>query len=156
VTAPQPFTVDALRALPARFSTVSHVRFQDVDAAGTIFYPRLFELFADVWGALLRHRGLDLPALLRQGRWAAPITHAEADYRKALRFGDPLRVCVVGARRGETSFRLGYRVERPDDPSWVYATGQTVHVAVDGASFRPMALPPELLFVLEGAYEPTP
>jgi acyl-CoA thioesterase FadM len=150
LASPPAFTTDELRALPPRHHTDTHVRFQDVDAAGTIFYPRLFELFADVWGALLRHRGLDLPAHLREGTWAAPITHAEADYCRALRFGDPLRVCIVGSRLGESSFRLGYRVEHPEDPSHVYATGQTVHVAVDRAAFRPIPLPEALRMVLDG------
>src|SRR5262249_41601631 len=91
------------------------VRFHDVDAAGTLFYPRVLEYFSDTYVALLAARGVDVPAMLRIGSLAVPIVHAAASYVAPLRFGDAIDVSIAGVRVGRSSFTVGYRVERATD-----------------------------------------
>lgn len=122
------------------------IRFQDVDAAGTIYYARMFEYFGDVYLRMLGESGLDMPASLARREGATPLAHAEAQYMAPLVFGDRVTVKIVLARVGKTSTSYAYRVEKGDV---VAAIGQTVHVWIDPKTFAPMAVPDSLREYLE-------
>jgi YbgC/YbaW family acyl-CoA thioester hydrolase len=118
------------------------VRFQDVDAAGTIYYSRVFDYFGDVYLDLLLSLGLDVPGMLARRELASPLIHAEADYLAPLRFGDQVGVEVALARVGRTSASFAYRIVKDDGVTAVI--GQTTHVWVDGETFRPVDVPEAL------------
>lgn len=124
------------------------VRFQDVDAASTIYFARVLEYFGDAYLELLTAAGLDVPSMLRSRTLAAPLAHAEADYFAPLFFGDEVAVEVVRARLGKTSLCCGHRMTRVDGK--VAAVGITVHVFVDGKTFQPEAAPEGLRRFIEG------
>jgi YbgC/YbaW family acyl-CoA thioester hydrolase len=139
---PLAFSPEALKTQsPAIFELQRTVRFQDVDAAGTVFFPRVIEYFADAYAAFLESRGLDLPGAIARMEWLTPLAHVEADYMAPLRFGDAMVIEVVGAELGGSSLTLGYRIAAPKDRTRLHAIGQTVHVFVDGETFRPRAIP---------------
>jgi 1,4-dihydroxy-2-naphthoyl-CoA hydrolase len=150
--APEPFSRAELLAAPAGFSHELRVRFQDVDAAGIVFFARILDYCHDAYVAFLEAAGCPLDASLREGRWMAPLVHAEADFIRPLRFGERLIVHIVAARLRETSYTLGYRLERPTDGKLApgqlageaVAVGQTVHVVVDPQRFTRTA-PPEAM-----------
>lgn len=148
---PPPFDRSELEgATTILFAHPRQVRFQDVDAAGTAFYPRIIEAFSDVYLALLAARGIDLPALFRAPSWAAPLVHAEADFLGPMRFGDRFDAEVVAAKVGSTSFSVGYRL-RADGGGRPLAIGHTVHVVVDASTFRPAPVPDDVRRALTGA-----
>jgi 1,4-dihydroxy-2-naphthoyl-CoA hydrolase len=136
------FEIDELKRGEGRLATDRRsVRFQDVDAAGIVFYPRVLEYFSDAYMMALSERGLDMPGLIGRGELKLPLVHAEADYLLPLRFGDALDVDVLAAKLGDTSFSMGYRITTSGR---VAAVGQTVHVCIDPVSFRPRHVPDEL------------
>jgi YbgC/YbaW family acyl-CoA thioester hydrolase len=136
------FSVDELKQTAPRLAVERRaVRFQDVDAAGIVFYPRVLEYFSDAYMIALRERGIDLPALIAGGAIKLPLVHAEADYLLPLRFGDAIEVEVLAPKLGDTSFTVGYRVTTAGG---IAAVGQTVHVCIDGARFVPCPLPDDL------------
>jgi len=136
------FQSDELRnAAEPLFTDVRTVRFQDIDAAGVVFFPRVLEYLHDAYMAFLKAQGFDLPRALRESQYGFPIAHAEADYLRPLTFGDAITVEIVAARVGDTSVTIGYRVRLVQNPQPVCALGQTVHVAIDRQSFRPCPLP---------------
>ena len=138
-----PFSRENILAVAAPIaSQARRVKFQDVDAAGTIYYSRVFEYFGDVYLDLLLQAGLDVPGMLERRELASPIIHAEADYLSPLRFGDEVRVEIALARVGTTSTSFGYRIVDKNDT--VAAVGNTSHVWVDGKTFRPTAVPEAL------------
>lgn len=114
------------------------VAFQEVDAAGIVFYARIFDYFHDAYVAFLRERGAPLEAALRDGSWAAPLRHARAEYHRPLRFGDEVRVRVVAIDIDETEYRVRYTIE---SDAGVACEGETVHVSVDPETFRRAPLP---------------
>jgi YbgC/YbaW family acyl-CoA thioester hydrolase len=116
------------------------IRFQDIDAAGIIFYPRVLEMFHDAYGAFLAHAGCPLAEVVKAGRWIAPVRHAEADYFKPLRFGDEVRVEICRAHVTETEAVLGYRVTRTENGE-LCVVGQVVHTFVDCATFTRTPMP---------------
>ncbi|HOX24274.1 MAG TPA: acyl-CoA thioesterase [Candidatus Krumholzibacteria bacterium] len=115
------------------------VRLRHSDAAGVIFYPRLFELAQDAYEALIDHLGAPLGPRLEGGGPLLPIAHCEADYLAPIRVGMTLAIEISVVREGKTSFTLGY-VFRSEDGAEV-ARAQTVHVAVEKMGGRPVPLP---------------
>jgi len=124
------------------------IAFQDVDAAGIVFYARVFDYFHDAYVSFLRARGVPLEAALRDRSWVAPLRRAEADYRRPLRFGDEVGVAVVGVDVSDTEFTVRYRIGGADG---VACVGETVHVSVDPETFRRAAVPEVLRRALERA-----
>ena len=120
------------------FAVDGAVPFHHVDAAGIVFYARVFDWFHDVYVAFLAHAGFPLPEAIRGGRWMAPLVHADADYRSPLRFGDPLRMALVDATTSAHRVSLAYRVTSGDR---LAVTGTTVHVFVDPRTFAKTEMP---------------
>lgn len=136
------FQPDELARAPARWSTPQQIRFQDVDAAGVVFFPRFFEYFHDAFLRYLDERGCPLAEALAARRWGSPLRHVEADYFAPLRFGDVVVVEIVGIKVRGTDVNVGYRIARAGA---AVAVGQTRHVFVELASFRRMpALPDDV------------
>jgi YbgC/YbaW family acyl-CoA thioester hydrolase len=133
---------------PSAFVDRRAIRFQDIDAAGIIFYPRVLEMFHDAYAAFLAFAGSPLPEVLRHGTWLAPVRHAEADYFKPLRFGDPVSVEICRAHLAETEATLGYRIARSES-SEVCVVGQVVHTFVERATFKRTAVPDGVRQALE-------
>jgi len=114
------------------------VRFQDVDAAGILFFARFFDYFHDGYFAFMAHRGVDFAAALTARTWAAPLKHAEADFLAPARFGDVVSAQVVGQRIDGSKVTLFHRLRREDR---VLAVARTDHVYVDVETFRRVPLP---------------
>jgi YbgC/YbaW family acyl-CoA thioester hydrolase len=141
------FSRDELVAAPVRYRHGRTVAFQDVDAAGIVFYPRFFEYFHDAYVAFLAERGASLHEAINKKIWAAPLKHASADYFRPLRFGDPIDVLIVASALEESSVTLGYRVT-PRGSDDAVAVGQAVHVFVDPTTFKRAAPPAALVAVM--------
>lgn len=147
------FDRDRLKQAPSSaFKLETAVRFQDVDAAGIIFYPRALEVCHDAYVAFMEQVGLPLHQVLR-GPWLAPVRHAEADYLKPLRFGDRMEVGLVAAHfetmPNPTEVTLGFRIARASDGE-VAILCQTIHTFVERKTFQRTAVPEELRKALAG------
>ncbi len=126
------------------------VRFQDVDAAGLVYFARFFEYFHTAYEVLLTSAGHPLAEVISAKRWAAPLRHAEADYLSPARFGDVLLVELVAAAVEESEISLGFRLSEAGDRARVLALGQTVHTFVELPSFVRTKVPEALVTALSG------
>ena len=86
------------------------VLFQEVDAAGIVFYSRIFDWFHDAYFAHLAAHGIDVPHVLATDAWAGPLVHAEADYHRPFRFGDRITVQMLSVKLGGTALTIEYRI----------------------------------------------
>ena len=105
-------------------------------------------MFHDVYVAFLAFAGAPLPEVLRSGAWIAPVRHAEADYFKPLRFGDPVSVEICRAHLADSEAALGYRITRSENGE-VCVVGQVVHTFVELATFRRTPIPEPVRRALE-------
>jgi len=128
---------------PRAFAVNRVVRFQDVDAAGLLFHPRLLEYFHDAYLELLAEAGTPLHVVLRAHTWGSPLRRVEAHFLKPLHFGDCVEIALVAAKLELSEVMIGYRVVRADNDELV-ALGQTHHVFVDLATFRRVPIPEPL------------
>ena len=125
----------------ALFSSTRVVRFQDIDAAGILFFAKTFEFFHDAYVECLAQHQVDLPKVLASNTWLAPLVHAECDYKHPMRFGDQVTVEIIGAQLKERSMTVEYSIRGNDK---IFATGKTVHVFLEKASMKACAIPEEV------------
>lgn len=140
------YTREELLAAPTGFTYPQSVRFQDIDAAGIVFFPRVFEYCHDAFVHFLAAAGEPLPSALQTKTWAGPLAHAEADFLRPLRFGDELQILIVAGAISGSTMTLGYRLAvsellpeqgpRLRVSGEVVAVAQTVHVFVAPKTFQ--------------------
>jgi 1,4-dihydroxy-2-naphthoyl-CoA hydrolase len=118
------------------------VRFQDVDAAGLLFFARYLDYVHDAYVSFLEKMGEPLPAVLAKRAWAAPLRHAECDYVAPVRFGDEIVVRLVAAHVEPTEMALGFRLEVKGVRT--VALAQTVHTFIDLATLERRKVPESL------------
>lgn len=122
------------------FVRTRRVRFQDVDAAGVIFYAKVFEYCHDLYVEYLEAHAVSLVDVIKQRQWAAPIRHAEADYLRPLRFGDEVAVSLPVAHLAESELTLGYRISLGGTRE-VAVVAQSVHTFVSLPDFKRCPVP---------------
>ncbi len=123
------------------------VRFGEIDHAGVMYYPALFDrihrAFEDFWPQVT---GRSLAALI-EGGLGLPLRDVQARFLHPFRFGETVRVEIELMRTGDTSLTFRCRLFGGDgDQARVDAT--LTNVAVDLATFRPTPLPGFLLSAL--------
>ena len=111
------------------FTYETVIRLQHTDAAGVIFYARLFDLMHLAYEELLDRIDQPLPSDLARAGVGYPIVHAEAHYRQPMRLGDQVSVRIYVLEVRAHSFMLEYRFCLPDGR--VAAKARTAHAAVD-------------------------
>ena len=134
------------------------VRFQDVDAAGVLFFGRIYDYCHQAYEELWVAAGLDRAWVFSGADFLIPIAHSEADYKSPILHGERIAVRVDVTHVGRASFRLGYRVTGPGGAKDLRATAKTVHAFVAKETMRPIPIPEELRVYLLGhlVEEPLP
>jgi acyl-CoA thioester hydrolase len=132
-----------------RFATGVRVRLPETDAFGVVYHGYYFTYF-DV-ARMDYLRAIGLMDVVKAGRASNLIVHTAADFKAPGRFDEELTVRARIAEIGTTSFTFEFRVERKAGGELV-ATGESVHVAVDQKTLRPVPVPDELRAAVR-AYE---
>jgi 4-hydroxybenzoyl-CoA thioesterase len=89
------------------FAAAMTVRFNHVDAAGIVFYPRYMEMLNEVTERWFEEGlGTSFRALHLDHKCGVPLRHIEVDFMKASRLGDVLRFGLTVPRIGASSFDL--------------------------------------------------
>lgn len=125
-----------------------HVRFGDVDAAGVIYYPRLFDRVVRAVGAVMDDVGYPFAGLVDDGV-GFPIVHAEIDLVRPIRLGETVSLGVAPTV-GETS--VEFDVDCRVDGTLVAEASQT-QTLIDLETFEPTAIPTDLRDRLERLVE---
>lgn len=84
------------------------VSLHDTDAAGILFFGRVFFRAHEALEGLLHEAGLALHLLIRDQFALLPVVHAESDYQHPLRHGDEVTIRTCVARIGTSSVHFRY------------------------------------------------
>lgn len=118
-----------------------NVRFEDVDYARIVYYPRLFSychwVFEDFFG---RELGIPYAEVLTKRRVGFPVVSAKADFRSPLRFGDVCRAEMEAVKIGSRSVTTRYRLYQGDS-DLLCAEIEVVAACIDMDAFRAVDLP---------------
>ncbi len=119
------------------------VAFEDVDAAGIVYFARLIgfahgameRLFDDVPGgyrAIVTKRGIGFPAV-----------HVTTDFRAPIRYGDTARIATTVRKLGTTSLEVHFAMTRTSDGEPI-ATATHVHVCTTLSKLTKLPFPADI------------
>ena len=131
------------------FTSVQKIRFDDVDGAGIVYYPRYLHLchaaFEDFFDAAAP---FSYPELIGARRLGFPTVHIDADFEAPLSYGDTAIVTLAIEKVGTSSVTSRYEIRRKSDAVLAFAaTITTVLMSLD--TQRPLPLTDELRRVFE-------
>ncbi|MEM6796825.1 MAG: thioesterase family protein [Acidobacteriota bacterium] len=131
------------------FTSVQKIRFDDVDGAGIVYYPRFFHLchaaFEDFFDS---SAPISYPEMIRARRQGFPAVAVESQFVAPLEFGDSAVVDLSVRRVGTSSATFAYSIRRKRDGDLCFeATVTTVYVDLD--SREPLPIPGEMRTILE-------
>jgi 4-hydroxybenzoyl-CoA thioesterase len=117
---------------PRAFVTQQLIRFGDVDPAGIVYFPRIYDFihqaFEELWD---RHVGRLYYHLLGEERIGFPLVHSDVEFKYPLHFGDRPLVRITCFKLGRSSLGLRYVYEVGENTCLV-ARMTTVCVELDG------------------------
>ncbi|RBP53553.1 acyl-CoA thioesterase [Arenicella xantha] len=127
------------------FNTDIKVRFNHVDFAGLVFYPRYFEMFNQVieeWceGQL----GYDFQRLHEDLNAGVPVVHIDVDFKLPSRLGDVLTFALTVEKVGRSSISIVLEAVCDDE---VRLKGNLTMVYIEktgGGGINASEIPPEL------------
>ena len=124
------------------------VRFEEVDAAGIVFFGRFFSYAHEAMEHFFE--GLDdggYVGLITRRRIGLPAVKAESTFHAPLRYGDAVAIETWAMRIGNRSAVLGYRFKREPDGVLAAQVAHTV-VTTDLGTLRPCDMPADVRAVL--------
>ena len=131
------------------FTSVQKIRFDDVDGAGIVYYPRFFHLchaaFEDFFDTAAP---ISYPELIRDRRLGFPTVAIESQFDAPLEYGDTAIVELAIDRVGRSSVDFTYTIRRRRDGTHCFRAKVTT-VLIDLDSRKPVPLTPELRTILE-------
>ena len=131
------------------YTSTQKIRFDDVDGAGIVYYPRFLHLchaaFEDFFDDVAP---FGYPQLIRDKRLGFPTVHIEADFKAPLAYGDIAVVTLSVVRVGTSSMTVAYEVFRKRDSTLCFTASITA-VLIDLDTQKSQPITDELRGVLE-------
>ncbi len=124
------------------------VRFEDVDAAGIVFFSKFLSYCHEAMEALFAPLEGGYAGLIVGRRIGMPAVRVEADFEAPLRFGDIVRIAVVVEQMGRTSCTFRHELTNKKDGSLV-ARVRHVVVLSDLRVLQKLPIPDDVRAFLE-------
>jgi len=123
------------------------VRFEDVDAAQILFFPRFLAYCHEAMEALFGALDGGYVRLIRERKIGLPAVHVDADFTSPLSYGDVALIDVTVPKVGTTSCTLLYTITRAKD-GVLAATVKHVCVVSDLTTLTKIPVPDDVRAVL--------
>jgi acyl-CoA thioester hydrolase len=130
---------------PARIVLRRRIEWIDTDAAGIYHWTTAFRLAEAAEAAL--HTAL---GIADRTFGVTPRVSVAAEFRRPLRFNDPVEVALAVEAVGRSSVRYALAITGPEGPAM---SGQVTSVLIDGDSKRAVPWPDDLRAALESGGE---
>ncbi len=132
------------------FQTQVSIRFDDCDPAGIVFFGNFFRLAHRAIEDLLPSIGLTYADWFLSKEYAAPLVHAEADYKSPLWQGQKCKVTVAVETLGQSSVTFTSKFLSPNGQ--LVAVVTTVHAFIEIKTKTKLNIPEKIRQALE-AYQ---
>jgi 4-hydroxybenzoyl-CoA thioesterase len=122
------------------YTSIQKIRFDDVDGAGIVYYPRFLHLchaaFEDFFDSAAP---FSYPDLISKKRLGFPTVHIEADFKAPLSYGDTAIVSLEVLEIGRASVKTRYEIRRKRDGTTSFtALITTVLISLDTQKSQPL------------------
>ena len=131
-----------------RFRWRVRIYWEDTDAGGVVFYANYLKFFERGRTEWLRSLGVSQQGLRDDTGAIFIVTDTGVRYQQPARLDDVLEVTVCIVEAGKASLvidQTAVRVNEDDSAGTLLASGRIRIGCVDGVSFRPRRIPPEIL-----------
>jgi 4-hydroxybenzoyl-CoA thioesterase len=124
------------------------IRFEDVDAAGIVFFARYLNYCHEAMEAFFG--GLDggYVRLINERHIGLPAVHVDIEFKAPLRYGDEARISVTIPHIGRSSTKLRYAFERARDGVTIAIVVHTCAVT-DLTIMKSIPIPDDMRALLE-------
>ncbi len=119
------------------------IRFEDIDAAGVIFFANYLRYCHEAMEAFFGELEGGYPHLILERKLGFPSVHVEVNYRRPLRYGDSTLINLDVLSWGESSIRFRYAFSRVSDALPVANVEQVV-VTTDLSTFAKLPIPQDI------------
>jgi 4-hydroxybenzoyl-CoA thioesterase len=123
------------------------VRFEEVDAAQIVFFPRFLSYCHEAMEGLFDAVG-GYAHLVRIRKIGVPAVHVECDFKSPLRYGDVARIATTVEKLGRSSVTFRYAMTRAADGVDVATIGH-VCVVSDLVALKGIPIPDDVRAALE-------
>ena len=123
------------------------VRFEDVDAAGIVFFARFLNYCHEAMEAFVGPLDGGYVRLINERHIGLPAVHLDVDYKAPLRYGDVARIEVTIPHVGRSSTKLRYAFFRARDDAPVAEVVHTCAVS-DLAVMKSIPIPDDMRALL--------
>ena len=127
------------------FTFPVRVYYEDTDSGGVVYYANYLKFLERARTEWLRAAGFEQPELLRDHNVIFVVRSVAIEYLRPAQFNDELMVTVRMEKLGRSTIEVFQTVER--DVRLIEASVKIV--CVDGASFKPISIPPPIRQPLE-------
>lgn len=124
------------------------VRFEEVDAAGLLFFPVFAAYAHEAMAALFDDLEGGYPAMIMKRRVGLPAVAMTSQFLSPLRFGDVAEIATSVTRLGNRSAEIHYDFKRKADGVVCSTMSHTV-VCTDLDVVKSCAMPPDIRAALE-------
>jgi 4-hydroxybenzoyl-CoA thioesterase len=132
------------------------VRFEDVDAAGIVFFARYLNLCHEAMEAFFAGLKGGYSHLIMQRHIGLPAVAAQIAYIAPLRYGDVALIDTGVSHIGKTSCTLVYRFRNEHNGAPVATIRHSCVVCVLSETIQKIAVPDDLRAIMEAHRTPDP
>jgi len=125
-----------------------HVRFEDVDAAGIVFFARYLNMCHEAMESFFSDVEGGYAALVMERKIGLPAVNVEVDYTAPLRYGDVVDIETDITHIGNSSCTLRYRCYRAESRVQVAHIRHTC-VVCELAGPSKIPIPSDVLAILK-------
>jgi 4-hydroxybenzoyl-CoA thioesterase len=101
---------------PQVFISRQKIRFDDVDGAGIVYYPRFFHLCHKAFEDAFNFEGvISYPQLIKEHKIGFPTVKVTGDFFKPIYYGDEIEVIFSVDSIGKSSVKTKFMIKNPVD-----------------------------------------
>ena len=126
------------------------VYLNDTDAAGVVYFASAMQMCHEAYEESLIVTGINLQEIIKQGKIALPLTHAEIDFFHPLFLGDRLNIQLTTQQLKASKFAIAYSIYSISNPQKIAIKAKTQHVCINPQSRTRIPLPEKFLQWVEG------
>ena len=131
------------------FNYLRRVYLGDTDAAGVVYFAKGMEMCHEAYEESLAAAGVSIEQMLRMGKLALPITHAEINFFRPLKCGDRLNIQLTAKIINSSEFAIAYDISQVGNLTKTLVKATTRHVCINPLARVRTDLPASILSWLD-------
>lgn len=128
-----------------KFNYLRRIYLSDTDAAGVVYFAKGLEICHQAYEESLTQGGISLSQMIRVGKAALPIVHAEIDFLHPLFCGDQIQISLATNLINDGEFAIAYQISPVDNLAKILVKVQTRHVCINPQIRQRIDLPAIIL-----------